>query len=396
PNRPWGLTSMATSGLIGVNRAFNVALWHPWFMKYTEIIWSEEINHSDYNDRGVLISKIRTYKMGRTLENCILTYKGDARMLAENLAFNQTPGNIHPAEGVQKLYFDFYKANRELYTRTRNREDAALLRSYPSMAYDNHRAELEMSMFEQAMIQSHVPFDIIFDEQMGDLSGYKVLVLVGQNNLSDENIERIREFVESGGGLVVTGLTSQCDHWGRRRPSPALADILGIDETWIPGKRAAECFADQVKSARAGRVVYLPEIVPPDREQAENWKGSWDGDEWEGTWILPSNWRELSWAVRQAAGGSLSLEVSAPDWVAVEQVEKEGKIMIHLVNYALGSTLSDIPVEVRIGKGRSVNRVEVISPDRPGSQSLEFSTEGERCRFTVPRLEVYDVIVIGP
>ena len=41
-----------------------------------------------------------------------------------------------------------------------------MLRSYASMAYDNHRAELEQCMFEQAMIQTQVPFDLVFDEDV--------------------------------------------------------------------------------------------------------------------------------------------------------------------------------------------------------------------------------------
>ena len=387
-------------GLFGVNRAFNVALWHPWFMKYTEIIWTEEINHADYDERGVLISKIRSYKMGRTLDNFILTSTGSARMLAENLAFNQTLGYISlrgkgsPRYNINKKYYDFYQANRQLYTGTRNREDAALLRSYHTMAYDNHRAELEMSMFEQAMIQQHVPFDIIFDEQMDDLSRYKVLVLVGQNNLSDKHIQRIGKFVEAGGGLVVTGSTSRYDQWGRRRPRPGLAPVLGIEKTWVPGRGPEQSFSNKVKITGGGRMAYLPEIIPPDTEQAENWKGSWDGDSWEGTWILPSNRRELAWAVRQAAGGRLSLEIDVPDWVAVEQVEKEGLILIHLVNYRQGNILSNLAVDVRIDDGKRVGGVRVISPDREGSRELKYQIEGGRCRFTVPVLEVYDVVVI--
>ncbi|MBN2288772.1 MAG: beta-galactosidase, partial [Candidatus Glassbacteria bacterium] len=268
-------------GLFGVNRAFNVALWHPWFMKYSEIIWSEETNQADYTDWGVLVSKIRTYKLGRTLDNYILAYMGSARMLAENLAFNQTLGYFSlqgkgsPQYELNKRYYDFYQAHRSLFTGTRNREDAALLRSYHTMAYDNHRAELEQCMFEQAMIQEHVPFDLVFDEQMADLSPYRVLVLVGQNNLADEHLGRIEKFVEAGGGLVVTGSTSRFDKWGRRRPAPGLARVLEIDQSWKPGGGPAGGFANEVKITRGGRVVYLPEIIPPDKEQADNWKGSW-------------------------------------------------------------------------------------------------------------------------
>lgn len=354
-------------GLGGYNRAFQTAIWHPWIMKYSEALWTEEGNNTNYNENGVIISKIRTFKMGRTLDNIILAYMGDDRAWAENLAFNQTPGLTPP-----KKYYDFYQAYRHFYTGTRNREDVALFRSYHSMAYDNHQAELEQCMFEQTMIQSHVPFDIIFDEQMDDLSRYKILVLVGQNNLSDEHIERIEKFVEQGGNLVFTGATAHFDQWHRRRSRPGLEHLLKENNT-------------------GGRVVYVPEIVPPDRETARNWRGSVGG---EGSWILPSNWIDLVWAVRQAAGGRFSVEVQAPDWVATEQVEKENLIMIHLVNYRKDNTLYNIPIDMQFDAGKSVNDVQVISPDRDGSQHLEYSLEKYRCHFIVPILEVYDVIIV--
>jgi len=383
-------------GLFGRNRAFQAALWHPWFMKYSEIMWSEETNHADYDGRGVLISKIRTYKLGRALDNMVLTYKGDERMLAENLAFNQTAGNVQLGgrENVHYKYYKFYMDNRHLYTGTRNREDAAVLRSYATMAYDNHRAALEQCMFEQALIQSHVPFDLIFDEQMEDLSRYKVIVLAGQNNLADEHIARIARFVDSGGGLVLTGESSNYDHWARRRVRPGLAEVIGMDESWIPQRGASPALSNKTEITRGGRVVYIPQINPPEAEQAARWTGSWDGDMWEGTWILPTNWRELGDAVRRAAGGRLSLEVDLPDWVAVEQVEKDNLIVIHLVNYRKDNVLANIPVDLGINRGGKVRSVKVLSPDRQGFSELEFTQAGDRCRFTVPLLKVYDVIVV--
>jgi len=358
-------------GLGGYNRAFQTAIWHPWIMKYSEVLWTEEGNNANYNERGVIISKIRTFKMGRTLDNIILAYMGDDRSWAENLAFNQTPGLTPPPK-----YYDFYQTYRHFYTGTRNREDVALLRSYHSMAYDNHRAELEQCMFEQAMIQAHVPFDIIFDEQMDDLSRYKILVLVGQNNLSAEHIKNIEKFVEQGGNLVFTGETAHFDQWHRRRPHPGLEHLLN----------------ESKKSDTGGRVVYVSEIVSPDRDLAQNWRGSVGS---EGSWMLPANWVELVWSIRQAAGGRFSVEVVAPDWVAIEQVEKENFIMIHLVNYRKDNPLYNVPIDIQFSAGKSVYDVQVISPDREESQHLRYSLEKDRCHFIVPVLEVYDVIIVS-
>ncbi len=384
-------------GLYGRNRPFQAALWHPWFMKYSEVMWSEESNPADYNQWGTLVSKIRSYKLGRTLDNFVLTYKGDALMLAEGLAFNQTLGNVElrgDDDSAQRRYYNFYIANRDLYTGTINREDAALLRSYATMAYDNHRAELEQCMFEQAMIQSQTPFDLVFDEQMDDLSRYRVLVLAGQNNLSDENVARIRKFVADGGGLVFTGASGSRDQWLRRRSAPALNDLAGLPAGRAPRRGEGAVYSAKTEVSADGRVVYVPAVVPPNKEQAENWTGSWDGNLWEGTWILPSNWRELEDAVRRAAGGKLSLETDLPDWVAVEQVQKDKRIMVHLVNYRRGNRLSNIPVDLALDRGKGVSSVRVVSPDRQGARDLQFQVQGGRCTFRVPELETYDVVVV--
>ncbi|HLA40911.1 MAG TPA: beta-galactosidase trimerization domain-containing protein, partial [Candidatus Glassbacteria bacterium] len=383
-------------GILGRNRAFQAALWHPWFMKYTELIWSEEENYADYDDRGVLISKIRTFKLGRTLDNVILTYKANDLQHAENLAFNQILANVNQLNrnSAEYKYYKFYLANRDLYTGTRNREDVALLRSYASMAYDNQRAELDQCMFEQALIQGQVPFDLVYDEQMSDLSRYKVIVLAGQNNLTDENVGRIKEFVERGGGLVFTGESSSNDGWARQRPQPALASLAGLERTIGPrfGRRA---FSNKVEVGRGGKVVYVPEIVPPNRREAESWSGSWGGEEGRANWLLPANRFELVSAVKSAAGGRLSVELEVPDYVALEQVEKEDLVALHLVNYKENSRLANIPVEVTVGKGKKVREVKLLSPDRADSARLEFTLDEGICRFVVPELMIYDVIAIG-
>ncbi|MFH1068479.1 MAG: beta-galactosidase trimerization domain-containing protein [Candidatus Glassbacteria bacterium] len=384
-------------GILGRNRAFQAALWHPWFMKYTELIWSEEENYADYDDRGVLISKIRTFKLGRALDNVILTYKATDLQHAENLAFNQALADVNELrpDTPEYKYYRFYMANRDLYTGTRNREDAALLRSYATMAYDNHRAELDQCMFEQAMIQGQVPFDLVYDEQMDDLSCYRVLVLAGQNNLSDENVEKVRAFVEGGGALVFTGESSRNDGWARRRPQPALAGLIGIESARGGRDGRGGAFSNKIETARGGRVIYVPEIVPPDRRQADSWSGSWGGEEGRANWLLPANWRELVGVVRRAAGGRLSVEVGVPDYVAVEQVEKAGLLAVHLVNYKAGSRLAGIPVEVTTGREKKVREVRLLSPDLTGTVKLDFTLEEGICRFVVPSLEVYDVIAIS-
>jgi len=71
-------------------------------------------------------------------------------------------------------------------------------------------------LFEQTLIQRQIPFDIIFNNQLKDLSKYSVLVLADQESLSDEQTSLIRDYVNRGGGLVATGNTSLFTEWRRQ------------------------------------------------------------------------------------------------------------------------------------------------------------------------------------
>ena len=67
------------------------------------------------------------------------------------------------------------------------------------MAFNNERPYQGTFLFEQALIQAKVPFDIIFDRHLTDLSRYRVLVLADQECLSDEQMDQVRAFVNRGG-----------------------------------------------------------------------------------------------------------------------------------------------------------------------------------------------------
>ena len=106
--------------------------------------------------------------------------------------------------------------------------DVAVLHSYASLAYNNDRPYQSTWLFEQALIQSQIPFDIIFDEHLKDLSKYRVLVLADQECLDEKQCDLIRRFVQGGGGLVATEFTSLfTDRHVRRRDFELSGFISG-------------------------------------------------------------------------------------------------------------------------------------------------------------------------
>lgn len=131
-------------GISGGNRAWEAAIDHSRILKWTDAFWTETDPVPGYSD-GRLLSRIRSYKLARKYHNVLLSYiAGDPVAMAESLAFNQTLGFVGsgPLARETKRYVDFYRQNRDLFARTREAATVAVLRSYPSITYDQPRVQL--------------------------------------------------------------------------------------------------------------------------------------------------------------------------------------------------------------------------------------------------------------
>ena len=79
-------------------------------------------------------------------------------------------------------YIRFYLDNNRHYAATRVVADVAILRSFPSMAFNSLGPHLESTLMEQLLIQYKVPFDIIFDQSLAALSKYCAVILANQES----------------------------------------------------------------------------------------------------------------------------------------------------------------------------------------------------------------------
>jgi HAD superfamily hydrolase (TIGR01484 family) len=112
--------------------------------------------------------------------------------LAEEMAFNRSSlGNIgygathvastFPETGRQ--YVRFFWKNQGLLQDCQSAADVAVLRSFASMSFNSYRPHQETILAEQALIQAQVPFDILYDKDLVNLSKYKVLVIAEEPQL---------------------------------------------------------------------------------------------------------------------------------------------------------------------------------------------------------------------
>ena len=414
-------------GMYGINTMWLNGVDHSRLLQNTDIIWTEEGSEASVRDGDVIISKIRSYKMGRSLKNIIFTYTGNSSLeMAEAMAYNRhcigmvggmlagyeleedrtrigfdnpyTWGAFQETKEVMEAkakYIRFYQKNFKYFQNVENIADVAILHNYNTMALNSDRPYQSTFLYEQALIQSRIPFDIIFDEHLKDLSKYRVLVLADQKCLSDKQSDLIRKFVHGGNGLVLTEYTSLFTETNRRKRDFGLKDLIGQDAPPWRGGRAesrnplADLTIVQKKIGK-GRVVYLPEIKPavpkpPTASMSSQY------------WKLPINFEEMLEAVQWAAGTPLTMNINAPLTVATELTVNpdSSSYMVHLLNYDVENTpeVRDIQVKLFLPPRKRIKRCTLLSPDHKNTQNLMFDQAGQTITFTVPKLNTYNMIV---
>jgi len=391
------------SGISGRNTVWEQGVDYPRLLAHLDAVWTEEGDPAGVTDDGILVSRIRTFKMASTLHNTLFVASGgesgNILQMAESLAFDrQCIGDLggvlagYDTPEDQRRYVQFFHKNFDHYRDVDNIADVAVLHSFASLGFNNDRPAVSTMLFEQALIQSHIPFDIIFDDNLKSLSKYRVLVLADQECLDDAQMDLIRKFVANGGAIVATEYTSLFTNWRERRRDFGLKDLFRVSAPASPGDGEYFLEAGPVRNeVGRGRVAYIPEIKPAIRKPL----GARMTSEY---WKLPVNWREVVDAVRWAGRNNFALSVNAPETVVIEPMErrKEKELLLHLVNYNVARTpsVSNISVKLRVPNNTSVTKVTLLSPDRAGAPTLPHQLEAGMVTFTVPTLATYDLAVI--
>ncbi len=366
-----------SGGIEGGNRAWEYGINHGDLMQYTNVIWAEDLNYADWKD-GVAIGKFRNYKLGRTTDNFIMSYNHTPYDFAENLSLNRTIGSLGWSEldEMELKYLHFWQSNKEQYTQMKGAEKVAVLRSYPSMAYNIINTHVSVNMAEQALQQRQIPFDIIFDEQLHGLENYHVLVLANQESLSNKTTELIKKFVKNGGGLVATDNTGMYDGWRRLRKDNLLKEmLLEVD------MKVSSSGTFTFKYGK-GKVIYIPELIRPEGKIKLGYVTKW---------MMPNNANELESAIYLVAGEKLPLTVTAPEWVGVSHDTQGKRDVIHLFNYNHTQNATGIILQY---KGK-IKKAMAVSPDENGAITIPFKENGGVTELSIPSFPVYMIITLA-
>ncbi len=85
--------------------------------------------------------------------------------------------------------------------------------------------------FSQTLTAAHIQHDFLLDGDITveKLKEYNLLILPASGNMSEEQVEAVREFVAGGGNLIVSGHSSLFNEHGFGGENFQLADIMGVD-----------------------------------------------------------------------------------------------------------------------------------------------------------------------
>jgi hypothetical protein len=381
-------------GITGANRTWVAGLDHARFLPFTQVFWTEESNMPGVRD-GAVISKIRSYKLARAFQNILFTYTDRNDLAAaECLAFNQTIGfcGIYPFTETMRKHLDFYRGNRLLFNGSRDLADVAVLRSYPSITYNQPQCQLSAILAEQALIEAAVPFHIIFDQHLADLTPYRVVVLPDSECLSDTQIAALRGFVEGGGGLVVVGASGMYDEWRRVRVAPGLADM--VDPGSVAGGREEHAHRHDYgnheirKQVGRGRVFYMPSLQFPGTLPEFGPYFHVDNRFWKS----PANAQQFLQGAAWAMNGEASVSIQGPKHLIANAVEQPGRhvTLVHLVNYGFHtSPARNVEITCRNPKNSRAASVHLYSPDFTGKQHLPAVQRENTTAFRISQVNTY-------
>jgi hypothetical protein len=318
-----------------------------------EAFWDEG-RRPGYRD-GQLYTRIRTYKVARRRSNMAFAYVTTPLEMAESMAFNldclgcicwfeygqivTTPGSQAALSPEMASFVRFFHGRRDLFRDANVVADVAVLRSFPSQVFAGPEYAGLTHRVEQALIDDHVCFQIIYDQQLDDLRRYRALVLAGCVALSDRHIQSIRQYVASGGRVCIIGPAATHDEWMFPREAAAFDDV--------PAARVGQ-------TARDGEVLTAIRRLCKDRP-----------------------------ALRVRSGSGLGSELT----------EQSSRQLVHLVNYRPDPMLN-VGVSVRLPDRGQPTRVMLVGPERPNDLALPFELRDGYVEFRIPEVKVYGIALV--
>ncbi|HEX7158521.1 MAG TPA: alpha-amylase family protein [Edaphobacter sp.] len=298
-----------------------------------------------------------------------------------------------------------------------------------------------------ALLRGRFAFDLVHEERLTPehLSKYRLLILPNIALLSDTQCQQLRDYVRAGGSLMATCETSLYDENLQPRPDFGLGDLLGISKTgevvgtngnafyarierqhpvldnfadtnWLPGAQnriPLKPIDNPVLTVVPGFVQYPPELAyPPQshttepalvlRETGNSRTAYFSGDIERTYWLtghgdlLQLMHNTIRWLIRDET----PVHIQGDGLIEAIAWETAPGYAIHLLNYTNPNAhhgwmqatypLGAQTVSLKLPSGTRVKSVDLLRAE----QTIPFHLEAQTLRFTIPRIEDYEVAAI--
>ena len=320
---------------------------------------------------------------------------------------------------------------------------------YPGPATERSRQYMRETThgIYQALLRGRFPFDYVHEERLEPerLRKYRALLLPNIAMLSDRQCQQIRDYVHAGGSIMASFETSLYDEDLKPRSDFALGDILGItkagdvigtngnafyarierkhpildgfaDTNWLPGAQnrvPLKPLTDPVLTVVPGFVQYPPELAYPPvsrtnepavvlREVGSSRIAYFPGDIERTFWLTGHGdlLRLIHNAVRWITRDEGVISVDGDGFIEMFAWETAPGYTVHLLNYTNPNAhhgwmdsvypLGPQTVSMKLPSGVNVKSVKLLRAE----QSVPFQVQDAALRFTIPRVDDYEVAAI--
>ncbi|MFW6107432.1 MAG: hypothetical protein ACOC8A_01950 [bacterium] len=356
-----------------------------------ELVCDEQSPAPGLNAKGAIVGPYRTKKWCRAF-GCAHGGTGHVLDFCEDLAMSTAP-------------YPFWKKYKPYQLRAASRARVAVLRERNSLAYNRWTPWEETLAIEQHLIERRIPFDLVHNGQLDQLSGaYDLLVVAGAEVMADEVRDKIVSFVRGGGSLLLTGSAGAYDRYYRvrRRRLAEIKTMRDYEKALKPRNAFEELIgpdplggAKQVIRRRCGkgRVAWI-RAMDVDRlpHTPEHWT---IGTEW---FMLPRNATEIDAVLAWLAPRGFGLRVETQGRLYVHFAEREdtGEWLVHLINHghpqraAHADVWLDVPGRPAAVVSVSIDDGEEGYPERKES----FELEGAKLLVPVEDIRSHRTVIV--
>lgn len=342
--------------------------------------------------------------------------------------------HLQGRRSIANIAVVFGQSTQLLYPGPKTERSRAFMRDTTNGLYD-------------ALLRGRFAFDFVHEDRLEPerIGKYRALLLPNVAMLSDRQCDQLRDYVKAGGSLMASFETGHFDEKLKRRADSGIADIFGIatagevigtrgnayygrierqheilngftDTNWIAGaqNRAPLKRVDEaVLTVVPGFVRYPPELAYPPVNRTEepavvlresgSSRLAWFPGDIERTYWLTGHGdllRLLNNTIGWLTRGERVVDVSGDGLVEMFAWETAPGYAIHLLNYTNPNAdhgwmqavypLGSQAVRMQLPAGVHVKSVELLR----GGGTIPFHLDGQVLRFTIPRVEDYEVAAI--